>query len=102
METGEVELERALAGDVANTGVNGVTRYHLVIHHFVFISLQKRDTPLARSHDALRWGLRDTLLCGYRSGLAGADDEWPLSEELSSAITDLVQLALIITSDANS
>ena len=55
---------------------------------------------LTVSHDALRWGLRDTLLCGYYSGLADIDDEWPI-KELSTSLTDLIHLALIVTSDRN-
>lgn len=56
--------------------------------------------PLTGSHDALRWGLRDTLLCGYHSGLADEEDEWP-SDELTTVLSDLIHLALIITSNRN-
>ena len=54
---------------------------------------------LTGSHDALRWGLRDTLLCGYRSGSGGVDDEWTNDDLTTAAITDLVHLALIITTN---
>lgn len=46
----------------------------------------------------LKWGLRDTMVQAYVSGLNGKKDTCPVNVILEDCITLLIELALLVTS----
>lgn len=47
-------------------------------------------------HAALKWGLRDTLLAGYRSAYAKLPDCHPIPDCLRTPVRRLVDLVLLL------
>jgi hypothetical protein len=56
------------------------------------------ESPLPPAWAALRWALRDTLLCAFDAAYAGKPDEHPLSATLHAPMHALFRLALMHTS----
>ncbi|CAI8015944.1 hypothetical protein GBAR_LOCUS9845 [Geodia barretti] len=83
LDSGLTEMERALGGEAVNTGV-----------------LTSAKADLSPSHSALEWGLRDTLVCGYREAVSTPSRQAPppLPPSLRKTMDSLIRLALIVSS----
>jgi hypothetical protein len=83
LETEPFEMQRALGGDNANTGVAlGARAAH--------------TTDEATAVDTLRWALRDTLLVGYREGYAAAVPARVVDGQLECGVVLVMRLAMML------
>ena len=105
MESEHLELERALAGETANTGMDMITTADAKVYKNFNVSLipifTHPHTPqnLSPTHQALGWAFRDTMLLGYRCAYSQGEPTniHPLPPSLKTAIDALIRLALIKT-----
>lgn len=77
-----VELERALAGETANTGLQ-----------------MALTEEMSSAHRGLCWAFRDTMLLGYRAGYR-SKDQVVLAENIRACVDAVVRMALLLTYSA--
>ena len=73
------------------------------LHELYYVPSPIIQVVLSPSHSALDWGLRDTLVCGYREALSSPTHQRPppLPLSLRHTMDCLIRLALIKTLKSN-